>query len=313
MSVKSSCYTFEYIHRIQFIDIDEKASICGRVTTKRAAAFPFSTFESPSFKVPLLSLRTLLYCVLKVVPLILFWSEIWQKWNPRGGGLRRQRGFRFPREAWNLFEVSCFYSLQMGLRHPEGQRSWNRLSRKFKNLCRLMMKVCIFLKNGNARQKFFPPSLNRIKMHSPISRRRKYYIVTNGPFTPYFYFCGMCSMNREMGPQAHIDFSFLGFSSFTTTVRKREMETTLHLMNPSRVIVTSTVAVSFRKATLLGHNVLTCTTQKVPWSFWLQTHVFQFLLKLFSSPCKRANFRSRSQISDLREFGEKPALRRQAC
>ena len=107
------------------------------------------------------------------------------------------------------------------------------------------------------------PSLNRIKMHSPISRRRKYYIVTNGPFTPYFYFCGMCSMNREMGPQAHIDFSFLGFSSFTTTVRKREMETTLHLMNPSRVIVTSTVVVSFRKATLLGHNVLTCTTQKV--------------------------------------------------
>ena len=91
-----------------------------------------------------------------------------------------------------------------------------------------MMKVCIFLKkNGNAKQ---PPPLNRIKMHSPISRRRccrKYYIVTNGPFTPYFYFCGMCSMNREMGPQAHIDFSLSCFSSFTsTTVRKREMETT---------------------------------------------------------------------------------------
>ena len=84
--------------------------------------------------------------------------------------------------------------------------------------------------------------LNRIKMHSPISRRRyrKYYIVTNGPFTPYFYFCGMCSMNREMGPQAHIDFPFLGLALVALPLQPlgngkwRRL-----LMNPSRVIVTT--------------------------------------------------------------------------
>ena len=60
----------------------------------------------------------------------------------------------------------------------------------------LRWKVCIFLRNDvNAK------SLeNRIKMHSPISR--KYYIVTNGPFTPYFYF-STCAWIERNGTSSH--------------------------------------------------------------------------------------------------------------